>query len=390
MANSVDIVKIRQRQRRRQQIINMLKLLCVLAVIGVCIFIYIKRDIWFPQLEGIGSRYQNITQNENADTEGNYPLSVSGGVDYYASFVSNHMFILCDMYVYVYNTDGSIKDSRQHAYSNAVMETNGSRCLLYSCNGTKLRVDTANKMLYESTMTNPILFARIGENGYVAAVTESDTYACRLNIYDTSGKLIYSRDCVDRLLDVSLSEDGCIFTTLGAENGDLITTLQHVRYGEDKDEWATAPLSTLCMKVYMLSDGGAFVIGDTKAAYYSNTGALLSSYDYNGTLIDYAFHDDRAAILLKNEERRQSQLLLFSDPSAQPAEVGVGSIARSITIDGEKVFLLGAQSIESYAFSGDQMSSLDVADSYDKLLKNGKYFYLLGYDKINRINAKGS
>lgn len=387
MGNTVDIVVIRQRRRFRRR---MSKFLLILLAIGVCIFIYAKRDIWFPQLEGIGSRYQNITQNENADTEGNYPLSISGGVDYYTSFVENNMFILCDMYVYIYTVDGSFRESRQHAYSNAVMETNKERCLLYSCNGTKFRVDTDSKMLFENTTEQPILFARIAENGLVAVVTESDTYACRLNVYDTSGKLIYSRDCVDRVLDVSLRESGCVFTTLGAENGDLVTTIQSVSFEGSETEWTTSPLTTLCIRVYALSDGGAFVIGDTKCAYYNSTGEIQSLCDYSGTLADFAFSDERAAVLLENEERRQSHLLLFSEPASQPAEVAIPSIAKSVVVDGEKAYLLGAKGIESYAFSGERMSELNMTDAYEKLLKNGKYFYLLGYDKINRIKMNGS
>lgn len=387
MGSNVDIVVIRQRRRRR---IRMRNFLLLVIAVAICIFIYAKRDVWFPQLEGIGSRYQNITQNENADTEGNYPLSVSGGVDYYTSFVSSNMFILCDMYLYIYNTDGNLKESRQHAYSNTVMQTNSSRCLLYSCNGTKFRVDTANKLLYEHTLEQAILFARIGENGCVAVVTESDTYACRLNIFDTTGKLIYSRDCVDRLLDVSLLDNGCIFSTLGAANGDLVTSLQYISFESEEQGWTTPPLATLCMNIYALSDGGAFVVGDTKCAYYSNTGALLGTYEYGGNLIDYSFSHDRAAVLLKNEERRQSQLILFSQIGADPAVVEIGDIAKSVIIDGEKAYLLGTQSIKGFAFSGEQLSKLDTTPAYEKLLKNGKYFYLLGYDKINRININGS
>ncbi len=387
MGNTVDIVLIRQRRRRRRR---MSKLLLGLLAVGLCVLVYVKRDVWFPRLEGIGSRYQNITQNEEPDAEGNYPLSVSGGVDYYTSFVGNTMFILCDMYVYIYSVEGSFKESRQHAYSNAVMETNENRCLLYSCNGTKFRVDSANKLIYENTMERPILFARIGENGNVAVVTESDTYACRLNVFDTTGKLIYSRDCVERLLDVSLRDNGCIFATLGAENGDLVTTLQSVSFEDNETEWTSAPLTTLCMKAYALSDGGAFVIGDTKCAYYSSTGDIQSIVDYTGTLADYEFSEERAVVLLENEERRQSQLLLFSQLAAKPASVSIPYIAKSVDVDEEKAYLLGSQYIESFAFSGERMAELKVSDSYEQLVKNGKFFYLLGYDKINRINMNKS
>lgn len=387
MAENMDVVALRQQRIRRRRLAKLL--LGLLAVI-VFIVIYINRDVWFPKLEGIGTKYQNITQNKNSDTEGNYPLSISGGVDYYTSFVGNNMFILCDMYVYIYNTDGDLKDSRQHAYSNAVMQTNASRCLLYSCNGTKFRVDNANKMLYENTLEQPILFARIGKNGYTAVVTESETYACRLCIFDANGKSVYNRECVDRLLDVSLYDGGCVFATLGAENGEITTTLQCITFNGDDVVWASSPMPTLCMNVYALSDGGAMVIGDSSCAYYSSTGALLYSYDYTGELIDYTFSDEKAAILIKNEEQRQSQLLLFSKIAAQPSHVSIPFIAKSVEIDDEKAYILGIKSIDGYAFNGNQTSQLAMTDSYERIMKNGKYFYLLGYDKINRINVNGS
>ncbi|MBR6617864.1 MAG: hypothetical protein IKL00_08335 [Oscillospiraceae bacterium] len=387
MAENMDIVRLRQLRLRRKRL---LKLLLGLLAVTACIIVYVKRDVWFPKLEGIGTKYQNITQNKNADTEGNYPLSVSGGVDYYTSFVGNHMFILCDMYLYIYSADGDQKDSRQHAYSNAVMQTSGSRCLLYSCNGTKFRVDTANKMLFENTLEQPILFARIGKNGYTAVVTESETYASRLCIFDANGKSVYNRDCVDRLVDVTLYDGGCVFATLGAENGEITTTLQSVTFNGDHVVWASSPMPTLCMNIYALSDGGAMVIGDSSCAYYSSTGALLYSYDYTGELLDYTYSDEKAAILVKNEEQRQSQLLLFYKIAAQPAQVSIPYIAKSVEIDDETAYILGIHSIDGYAFNGNQTSQLEMTDSYERIMKNGKYFYLLGYDKINRINANGS
>ena len=163
------------------------------------------------------------------------------------------------------------------------------------------------------------------------------------------------------------------------------TTLQYITFDSDNVQWNTTPLPTLCMDMYALNDGGVFVIGDTKAAYYSSTGALLGSYDYNADLIDYTFSDEKGAVLLKNEQRRQSILLLFSDRSAAPVSVSLDTIAKNVIIDGETVYLLDNGRIRSYAFSGEEMNSTSVKDAYDRILKQGKYFYLLGYDTINRM-----
>ena len=382
MSKNVDVVVLRRRLKRRRR---MLKLLMFLVVLGVALLVYSKRDTWFPKLQGIGSRYQNITRNE--ESNGTFELAVSGGVEYFADFVQSDLFILCDKYLYIYSADGTLLDSRQHAYSNAAMKTSGSRVLLYSINGTNFRVDSRNKEQYELTTDQPIWFGVISEDGRVAIVTESETYACRLTVYDTNGKVIYTRECVERLSDVSFSGDGCIFSTIGASGGELITTLQCISFDENDVKWTTAPLPTLCLQVFAMQDGGAFVIGDTKAAYYTSTGALAGSYDYNAEMTDFAFSEDKGAVLLKNEERRQSVLLLFSDRSAAPATVQLDSIARNVILDGETAYLLSGSSIRSFAFSGQEMKATSVTDAYDRILRYGKYFYLLGYDKIHRIES---
>ena len=386
VANNVDLVLERN---KRKHIRRFVKIVIFAFFIVVGVFIYRMRDVWFPHLEDIGTRYQNgVTRNEDAEAEGEFELNVSGGVDYHADFVNNNLFILCDKYLYIYQADGTLKDSRQHAYSNAVMKVSGGRALTYSHNGTSLRLDTPNSTVYEIQTDKPIFFGILAPDGRAAVVTESDTYACALHIYDPSGKNVYNRDCVERLSDVSFCENGCIFSTLTASGGDLMTALTYITFDSNEVVWETSPIATLCYELYALPDGSAFVIGDDLAAYYSSTGALVGSYDYNASLVGYAYQNGKAAILLQNEQRRQSTLLLFSDKSEAPQKVNIDSTSRSVIMDGETVYLLCNGQVRSYAFSGDMMHAQDVRDAYDRILKYGKYFYLLGYDKINRVQIK--
>ncbi len=386
MANHVDIVLERKKRARRRRLF---KFLICLGFIGLGVLIYQMRSLWFPKLEGIGSRYQNnVTQNEDAVAGGEFELNVSGGVDYTAGFISNNLLILCDKYLYIYNADGKQRDSRQHAYSNAVMKIAGNRALIYSHNGTNFRLDTPNSTVYETETELPIWFGVLSEDGLAAIVTESETYACRLNVFDQNGKLMYSRECVDRLSDVSFCGNGCIFSTVGATDGELLTKLTYITFDNDEVIWETEPLQTLCYELYAIPEGGAFVIGDDLAAYYSSTGALVGSYDYNATLTDYDFADGKAAILLQNEQRRQSTLLLFSDKSTAPETVSIDSTEKSVILYENEAYLLGAGQIRSYAFNGEETGSRTVKDAYDRILRYGKYFYLLGYDKINRVNIK--
>lgn len=386
VANNVDLVLER---KKRTHIRRLVKIVVFAFFVVVGVFIYRMRDVWFPHLENIGTRYQNnVTRNEDAEAEGEFELNVSGGVDYHADFINNNLFILCDKYLYIYQADGTLRESRQHAYSNAVMKVSGGRALVYSHNGTSMRLDTPNSTVYEIQTEKPIFFGILAPDGRAAIVTESNTYACRLNIYDASGNNVYTRECVERLSDVSFCENGCIFSTLTASGGQLMTALTYINFDSKEIVWETDPIPTLCYELYAIPDGSAFVIGDDLAAYYSSTGALVGSYDYNATLVDYAYENGKAAILLQNEQRRQSTLLLFSDRSVAPQTVSIDLPTRSVIMDGETVYLLGSGEVRSYAFSGDMMNRQTVRDAYDRLLKYGKYFYLLGYDKINRVQIK--
>ncbi len=382
MAKTVDVVHLRERRRRRKRLI---RLLIVAAVTLMGALIYASRDKIFSSIQEISIQHATNLKDES---NGEFMLTVSGGVDYHADFVSNELFVLCDKYLYIYGTDGQLQDSRQHAYSNAVMKISRNKALTYSWNGTSFRVDDKKKMIYEAQTEQPIWFAVLSEEGYAAIVTESETYACRLSIFDSVGKLIYTRDCVERLIDVAFQgNSGCIFATIGAENGEPVTTLQSVRFDGSEVQWTSETFAALCLHIYTLEDNSVFVIGDTHAAYYNSTGGLISIYEYNGLLTDFDFAGNEAAVLLRNEERRQSVLLLFSPDMITPVSIPFDSICKTVKIQENAVYLLDTGTIRGFSFSGTEIFTMEVKDVFDRILKNGKYFYLLGYDRIQRVNA---
>ena len=103
-------------------------------------------------------------------------------------------------------------------------------------------------------------------------------------------------------------------------------------------------------------------------------------------LVDFDYFNEKTAILLKNEGRRQSILLLFSDKSAVPKTVSLSANAKNVIIYDDIAYVLDSGQIQSFDFTGQATGTTQIADAYERILRNGKYFYLLGYDKINRTN----
>ena len=384
----VDIVILRRRRKRRRQ---MAKFIAFILLASIIFGLYVKRDVWFPKLEGIGSRFQSVKSSGGELSGENFPLNISGGIDYQVGNLNGYLAILSDAYIYIYTEDGELYEERQHAYANAMLQTSGKKALIYESGVNKFRIDNKIKNLYTKKMEQNIIFARISENGNVAVITTSDTYICKLTVFDDSGEEIYSRNCVERVIDLTFNEDGtgCILATSDAADGEIISKIISVSFDSKKDKWTSDALNTMCLKTYY-DRNGILVLGDTKCAYYSNKGELLTSYDYPSSLIDWDYRDGKIAMLFENEIKRQNYFTTIDSEKREPNQNEFSnSSANCIRISGGQVLILSKEGIIKYDFNGGGEKNISSESAYEKFILIDNYIFLLGYDRIDRIEYKG-
>jgi len=384
----VDIVILRRRRKRRRQ---MAKFIAFILLASIIFGLYVKRDVWFPKLEGIGSRFQSVKSSGGELSGEKFPLNISGGIDYQVGNLNGYLAILSDAYIYIYTEDGELYEERQHAYANAMLQTSGKKALIYESGGNKFRIDNKRKNLYTKKMEQNIIFARISENGNVAVITTSDTYICKLTVFDDSGEEIYSRNCVERVIDLTFNEDGtgCILATSDAADGEIISKIISVSFDSKKDKWTSDALNTMCLKTYY-DRNGILVLGDTKCAYYSNKGELLTSYDYPSSLIDWDYRDGKIAMLFENEIKRQNYFTTIDSEKREPNQNEFSnSSANCIRISGGQVLILSKEGIIKYDFNGGGEKNISSESAYEKFILIDNYIFLLGYDRIDRIEYKG-
>ena len=373
----VDIVILRRRRKRRRQ---MAKFIAFILLASIIFGLYVKRDVWFPKLEGIGSRFQSVKSSGGELSGENFPLNISGGIDYQVGNLNGYLAILSDAYIYIYTEDGELYEERQHAYANAMLQTSGKKALIYESGGNKFRIDNKRKNLYTKKMEQNIIFARISENGNVAVITTSDTYICKLTVFDDSGEEIYSRNCVERVIDLTFNEDGtgCILATSDAADGEIISKIISVSFDSKKDKWTSDALNTMCLKTYY-DRNGILVLGDTKCAYYSNNGELLTSYDYPSSLVDWDYRDGKIAMLFENEIKRQNYFTTIDSEKREPNQNEFSnSSANCIRISGGQVLILSKEGIIKYDFNGGGEKNISSESAYEKFILIDNYIFLLG------------
>lgn len=239
-----------EKRKRRSKLRAFRNLLLFLLIVGFCGYLYVQRDMWIPKLEGIGSRYDSVTQNDGTLAEGNFPLTISGSSSYQADIVDDTLFLLHDAYLDTYSLHGDSGDTRQHAFQNAMMCSGGKYALLYESGGTSFRLDTKHKNVYSKSVDNDIISGTVSDNGTVALITESSSYACSILVYDNTGKRIYQRNCVEYVVDIAFHKDndGLCFTSVQVENGVMNSTITSVLFHQVDIQWTSMPLETMSVK----------------------------------------------------------------------------------------------------------------------------------------------
>ncbi len=378
-----DIVDIKNRKKRRKRL---LKFLIFLLLVGIGAGLYFTKDMWYNKLRGIGEQYRTIV-NSGQLAEGNFPIEISSGADYQLRTSGKNIIVLSDTYTLYYDTEGNLIRKRQHNYTNSILSTAGGKTLIYESSGNELTVEDSETEIYSKEYDNNIIFARLSSEGYTGVVTTSDNYSCEIFVYDKKGTLVYDRECMERVTDLSFTSEskGCVITYLEAEGGKLVTSVQRLDFSQKGELWTSPGLNTVGLEVHGF-DGGAFVLGQDACGYVDQSGLISSYYSYDGDMQGGASSGGKSAVIVNNDDRRKYIAALFNDGSSEPIIIDLEEPAVDVAVKGGLAYVLTQGHMMAYDFTGGLRSIADVSDSYTGFVKNGGHVFLKGYNKIDRID----
>ncbi|MBR4362546.1 MAG: hypothetical protein IKP42_07400 [Ruminococcus sp.] len=383
MYDANDIVEQKNRDKRKKRLTRLIILLVLVAIGGT---LYLTNEMWLPKLRGLGRQYSTIV-NDGRLAEGNFPIEINGGAQYQLSCTDENVIVMSDAYIYFYNEEGGEVRRRQHALTNALMEANNGRALLFESGGTEFSVEDRAGVLYSSKLEKNIMFARLSKEGYTAVVTTSDNYDCEIYVYDRKGTVIYDRKCVEHVNDISFTEGskGCVISYFYAENGTLVTSVQAASFTEEKEKWNSPGLDTLGLDVYNF-DGGAFVLGFDACGYVDSSGQISSFYRYQGDLAGGESENGESAVIINSDDRRRYEMALFRDGSSEPIIIEFDSPLIDVKVSDGLAYVMKKDAVLAYDFTGKLRSTAKVNDSYTGFVRSDNYVFLKSYNKIDRIN----
>ena len=378
-----DMIDARNRKRRRQKF---LRFVLIILLVSACIGLYKTRNMWLSKIRGIGKQYSTIV-NSGKLAEGNFPILISSEENFQIDYTGNCLAVLTDVQIFFYTDDGSLLKKRQHGFSSPIMRTSSEKVLLYENGGKNLCVETDEDTVYSKEFEQNILFARISDEGYVAVVTTSENYECEMYIYDKKGSSIYERKCVERVSDVSFTNEskGCTISCIDAEKGSIVTSVQSLDFKESKALWSSPGIDTFGFDIYGF-DSGAFVLGIDACGYVNGEGQICSYYKYDGELAGGSSKNGKSAVAVNNEDRRKYSVTLFDGGNTEPVVINMATPVSDVIVFDGLAYVMCQEEILAYEFNGTLRSTAVISDSYTGFARSSEYIFLKGHSQIDRID----
>lgn len=383
MYETDDIVEKKNREKRKKNYIRLIIIVILLVIAGT---VYVTSELWLPKLRGLGKQYTTIV-NDGRLAEGNFPIEITDSEDFRLECTDNTLCVLSDASLYFYTTEGGLIKRRQHAYGNVVMNTAEGMVLLYERGGNRFSVEDRNDIIYSKTLSENIEFARLSPEGYTAVVTTSQDYDCEITVYNSEGKVIYERKCVERVNDISFADEskGCVISYIYAENGSLVTSVQETSFTESSEKWTSPGLDTFGIETCGYS-GGAAVIGIDACGYVDKNGNICSLYHYDGEFEGGSCEDGKSAVIINSYDTRKYVAALFNGEGKEPLEINFESPLVDVTVHDGLAYIMTQDSVVAYDFQGGLRSTAQISGTYQGFVRSDGYVFLKGYDKIDRIN----
>lgn len=388
-----DISELRKKRKAKQAKNLLIKVFLVLLITGAAMVAVLTHERWYPYVrDAMTSIPENLSSEKDSAVlaEGRFPIMVEGGMGYQLADMDGSLALLDDSRFHVYSNDGKIMNESQHTFANPILNVCGSNALIYDEGGREFRLESKYKTIYSNTADDIIYLAKLSKSNYAAVVTRSDKFLAMLRVYDGEGDQFFTYYSYDsRIIGITFTQgsNGCIVTTVSAQNGRLMSEMIRFDFNDTEPQWVSEAVPALALDVHYSSDGGIVMICDTMTVCFDDAGGVKSRYVYDDPIVYYDYSDEITCVLTENTDIRRSELITFTGSDCtSPVVTRAQEDAAKVFADSVCAYILSGSRIDVYTPEGLHTGEVILEDEYDNFCKSGKYIYLLGYDSINRID----
>lgn len=387
---SATVTDIREERKKRRNLKHIKRLVIIGIIAAIGLGVYISSKYWIPKLEGILDEPHETIVNDGKAEGGNFPLKVAQSNITSITQCNDIMVTLDVNRVVFYKSNGEQLKSIAHNYSAPVIDVNEKKLVAYDNAGKSFQVMNKKGSVYTKKTDSPILMAKIGPNGYVGVVTQTEKYSAYVTFYDETGSEIYNWASGRRVTDLCFTDDGkgCCISTITSSGGKIDSTVYSVDF-KDKEPLMTADLSDcLALRAMKMKNGDYWVVCDDRFVKLDESGKVISTAALKNQLVSFAMTDRYAAVYTQSVIGTHGTLTVYdceNEKEGANAEIDIQGKPKKVQISDSDIIAFSSKTVDCYDSKGNLLSTVNVSDNYVDCVYANKAVYLLGYRDINKM-----
>lgn len=392
--NSTKTVTPKKKKSNKTVSLKTAKTLKMLAIVVVVLLLIIIAAAQFG-----GVTFSTIGDSIRTSLAGigsgeGYPYSMDGIEISDAGMTNSDLVLVYDDTVKVLDSTAKELSNLSHKYDHPVMSSNSGRILIYDEGGTKFRVQSKTRVLYEKELEHMILTAAMGKDGSAAVATRADGAESMLTVYDKQHEEVFVWKCAkEHIISCDVSDNGKLYavSVLGVQNGSVYSKVYIFDKKETEAKATFEYTDTAISSVQFLSNETLMILGD-------NVCEIVQDYKISqrvdvsvNTPSRLHISDNNTAVLVlsKYSSTTQKIIKVYNKSGTELFTQEIDGLVKSVSTDGKYVAVLTDSSVEIYNMKGELSGSAAVNSDAEKVIVSSRNTYVYSMDKIEKYSSVG-
>lgn len=253
--------------------------------------------------------------------------------------------------------NGTEFQNTQLGFRKPVLSANSRYVLVYDNGGNGLMVADSFSVLFETQLEDPIISAKMNDNGYIAVVTEGDGYLAKVYVFDSSFKEVYRYRSLNRyIMDAAISADnkGLAVSAMNIEGSNIVPEILYFKLSKEEVQWAVPFQENACIRITIKDNGTICGLFSWGMVALNSKGDELGRYQLDNQVIQcYSLDDGEENVFVVSAAQNGDGTIVICDEKGVVKDtVQLEYYATRLDYCDSRIAILGNQKSCVYSSSG--------------------------------------
>ncbi|MBQ8531895.1 MAG: hypothetical protein IJ432_00490 [Clostridia bacterium] len=287
---------------------------------------------------------QTVSNTVAVIGSGSYPIELESNDTLSVVPMGTYYYVLSDTGLCAYSNSGKELFKYSHGFENPVLKTSKWGALLYGQGGTQVNIFTLKGLKKTVDTEKNVICAAISNSGAYALVTESDTYACTVSVYNKYDKNLYewySAEDVVNNVAISPNTKKIAVSTFSASGGEFNSKVSVLNFKSATPEFSEEFSETLVYDINTVATSRFSVVTSNGSEFVKWNKYAKSEYksDYNISILRAASHET-VAVWRRESDPQDNKITVFSKTGKLKYEFEFKGIISDIRLFGGHIYCM--------------------------------------------------